>query len=86
MQSKPQLDILADDVKCTHGATVGQVDEEAVFYLRSRGLDEDAARSLMIYAFAKESLGAIPVEPLRVQLEELVRSRLTGGRLLGEGT
>jgi Fe-S cluster assembly protein SufD len=82
--SKPQLEIYADDVKCTHGATVGQLDEEAVFYLRSRGIDEDAARSLLVYAFAQEGLNEIQVEAVRKELAGQVRERLPNGELLRE--
>ncbi len=84
VESKPQLEILADDVKCTHGATIGQVSEEAIFYLRSRGIDEAAARSLLIYTFAKESLERIRVRTLRAKLERMLLNRLPQGRLLQE--
>ncbi len=56
IDTKPQLEIHADDVKCTHGATIGQIDEEALFYLRSRGIDEASARNLLLLAFAGECL------------------------------
>jgi Fe-S cluster assembly protein SufD len=56
MDTKPQLEIYADDVKCTHGATIGQIDQEALFYLRSRGIDETSARKLLLLAFAGECL------------------------------
>lgn len=81
--SKPQLEIFADDVKCTHGATIGQIDDDAIFYLRSRGMSAAAARSLMVYAFASESLGQVRVPALRASLERLVLDRLPGGRALG---
>jgi Fe-S cluster assembly protein SufD len=71
----PQLEILADDVKCTHGATVGQLDSEEVFYLRSRGLSEEAARDLLTYAFCAEVIERIPVASLRGQLERAVLER-----------
>lgn len=71
----PQLEILADDVKCTHGATVGQLDSEEVFYLRSRGLSEDAARNLLTYAFGAEVIERIPVASLRRRLEQTVLER-----------
>ena len=70
INTKPQLEIYADDVKCTHGATVGQLDEEALFYLRSRGLGLEEARSLLIYAFANDVVGRVKVESLRRRLEE----------------
>ena len=63
IDTKPQLEIYADDVKCTHGATIGQIDENALFYLRSRGIDEAAARSLLLYAFASECLDRMKEGP-----------------------
>jgi Fe-S cluster assembly protein SufD len=82
VDSKPQLEIFADDVKCTHGATMGQIDDEAVFYLRSRGVSEDAARGLLIFSFADESLQHVDIEPLQRQLKKLVISRLPHSDLL----
>ena len=76
VHTKPQLEIFADDVKCTHGATVGQLDDVALFYLRSRGLDEAAARTLLTYAFAAEVVEEVALEPVRLELERLVRERL----------
>ncbi len=78
MNTKPQLEIYADDVKCTHGATVGQLDEEALFYLRSRGNPEYEARMLMMYAFAHEVIREIRIDPLRDRIKELVDRRLRG--------
>jgi Fe-S cluster assembly protein SufD len=69
INTKPQLEIFADDVKCTHGAAVGQLDDDAIFYLRSRGLDLAQARAILIQAFAGDILGRIRLEPLREQLE-----------------
>jgi Fe-S cluster assembly protein SufD len=74
--TKPQLEIYADDVKCSHGATVGQLDADAVFYLRSRGLDEAAARGLLTYAFAREIIEQVKVPALRAYLEQTVPARL----------
>jgi Fe-S cluster assembly protein SufD len=82
--TRPELEIYADDVKCAHGATVGQIDENSLFYLRSRGLDEAHARNLVVYAFAAETLGRIENESLRLQAAGAVRSLLPGGRALGE--
>jgi Fe-S cluster assembly protein SufD len=76
VDTKPQLEIFADDVKCAHGAAVGQLDEEALFYLRSRGIGREAARSLLTYAFASEMVNLIPLAPLRARVRELVTSRL----------
>jgi Fe-S cluster assembly protein SufD len=69
VNSNPQLEIFADDVKCTHGAAVGQLDDEAMFYLRARGLTEKDARDMLIHAYAGEVLERIRIEPLRAQLE-----------------
>ncbi len=80
--SNPQLEIFADDVKCTHGATIGELDPSAMFYLRARGLSEEAARSLLIYAFANESLEEIRVEPLRQALESMLVEKLPGAAVL----
>lgn len=80
MDTKPQLEIFADDVKCTHGATVGQLDEEQVFYLRSRGIDETTARDMLTFAFASDVVRRIHNEALRSQLESLVHAKLGEGR------
>src|SRR5207244_6455381 len=72
VDTKPQLEIFADDVKCAHGAAVGELDEDALFYLRSRGLGREAARSLLTYAFASEMVDLIPLAPLRTRVRELV--------------
>jgi len=77
--SKPQLEIFADDVKCAHGATVGQLDESAIFYLRSRGLGLDAARRLLIRAFAAEVPERIEDETLRACAQASLERRLPGG-------
>ncbi|HEV8439402.1 MAG TPA: Fe-S cluster assembly protein SufD [Methylomirabilota bacterium] len=84
VDSKPQLEIFADDVKCSHGAADGQVAADAVFYLKSRGLDEAAAMRLLTVGFANEVLGRIRVEPVRAWLESLLTARLEGGRVLEE--
>lgn len=80
--SNPQLEIFADDVRCTHGSTVGQLDEEAVFYLRSRGIGERAAKSLLTYAFASDIVSRIKVDPLRHDLEEFLFARLPRGEVV----
>jgi len=79
IDTKPQLEIYADDVKCTHGATIGQVEENALFYLRSRGLDEVSARRLLLYAFASECLDRMRTGPVRNYLETLTTSWLPEG-------
>ncbi len=76
VNTKPQLEIFADDVRCTHGATVGQLDEDALFYLRSRGIPAPAARDLLIQAFAEEVLDAIGWRPLRRRLTAELRRTL----------
>jgi Fe-S cluster assembly protein SufD len=82
--SNPQLEIYADDVRCTHGSTVGRLDEDAVFYLRSRGLQRAAAESLLTHAFASEVVGGIKLESLRHRLEEVLFDRLPHGELVRE--
>jgi Fe-S cluster assembly protein SufD len=78
VDTKPQLEIFADDVKCTHGATVGRLDELAMFYLNSRGIGREAARTLLTYAFAADVLETIELEPLKKELEKMVLARFTG--------
>ena len=76
VNTKPQLEIFANDVKCTHGAAVGQLDDEAVFYLRSRGLAESEARRLLIHAFAADVLNRMPLESTRAGAERVLQQRL----------
>jgi len=76
VEAKPQLEIYADDVKCTHGATVGQIDSDALFYLQARGIDEGLARTLLIFAFANEVLDRIEIDPVRDLLRSLVGERI----------
>ncbi|MBI1183561.1 Fe-S cluster assembly protein SufD [bacterium] len=76
INTKPQLEIWADDVKCSHGCTVGQLDEEQLFYLRSRGIDTNSARALMIYAFASEIVEKQPVEALKEYLFNAISKKL----------
>ncbi|MGB3181772.1 MAG: Fe-S cluster assembly protein SufD [Cyclobacteriaceae bacterium] len=77
VNTKPQLEIWADDVKCSHGATTGQVDKEQVFYLMSRGLSREHARAMLLGAFASEVTEQITIEPLRNYVEGIVNDRLT---------
>jgi len=77
VNSKPTLEIHADDVKCSHGSTVGRLDDDAVFYLRARGLGEREAREMLTQAFAREVADAIP-EVLRARVEALVDAKLAG--------
>ncbi len=76
IDTKPQLEIYADDVKCTHGATIGQIDENALFYLRSRGMSEVAARQLLLLAFASECLDRMHPGPAQVYVEKLIHEHL----------
>ncbi|HEY2434513.1 MAG TPA: Fe-S cluster assembly protein SufD [Vicinamibacterales bacterium] len=76
INTKPQLEIFADDVKCTHGAAIGQLDEDAIFYLRARGLSYDEARDMLIHAFAGQVLDGVRLEPLRVSLETELYAQL----------
>ena len=76
VDTKPQLEIFADDVKCTHGATVGRLDDLALFYARSRGIAAAKAQRLLTYAFAAEVIEEVTLEPVRTELERLVRERL----------
>jgi Fe-S cluster assembly protein SufD len=76
IDTKPQLEIWADDVKCNHGATVGQLDADQIFYLRARGIDEAAARAVLTHAFAAEMLDRVPLPALREYLDTLLRERL----------
>jgi Fe-S cluster assembly protein SufD len=76
INTKPQLEIYNDNVKCTHGSTVGQLDQDGLFYLRSRGIELKDARRLMTYAFASEIIGQIKVAKLRTWLEETFQSRI----------
>jgi Fe-S cluster assembly protein SufD len=78
MNSKPQLEIYADDVKCSHGATTGQLDENALFYLRSRGIPRSEARLLLLTAFVYEVIDKINILPLKERISELVEKRLRG--------
>ena len=80
--ANPQLEIFADDVKCTHGSTVGQLDDTAIFYLRSRGIGEEAARSLLTYAFAADIVERIRVPQVRQELEEFLFRRLPKGDIV----
>jgi len=76
VNTKPQLEIYADDVKCTHGATIGQMNAEQIFYLRARGLDEEAAHRMIMHAFAGEIIARISCTPAREELDQLVWDRL----------
>lgn len=84
VDTKPQLEIFADDVKCSHGATVGQLDPDMLFYLRSRGMEEGQARSLLTYAFAEDVVTRVKVAPLRARIEEFLINRLPEGGSIKE--
>jgi Fe-S cluster assembly protein SufD len=78
IDTKPFLEIYADDVKCSHGATVGQLDGDAMFYIRSRGISESNARILLMYAFAAEVVNKISIPELRQRIDDMVKKRLRG--------
>ena len=84
VNAKPELQIDADDVKCAHGATCGQLDEDAIYYLRTRGLDLPSARNVLLYTFAREVLARIGFEPARQAAEQALLARLPGAASLGE--
>jgi Fe-S cluster assembly protein SufD len=86
IDTKPELQIFADDVKCAHGAAVGQLDPQAVFYLRSRGLGPEAARRLLTYGFASDITSQIKIEPLRAQLDALLLATVQTGSLAKESS
>jgi Fe-S cluster assembly protein SufD len=76
VDTKPQLEIYADDVKCTHGATVGQLNDESIFYLRARGIGEETARRMLIHAFAGEIIDRVRYQPAREELDKIIWNRL----------
>lgn len=78
INTKPFLEIYADDVQCSHGATVGQLDEEALYYLRSRGIGERSARKLLMFAFANEICQHVEIQALKAKLSDMVQRRLNG--------
>ena len=82
IDTKPELEIYADDVQCSHGATIGRMDEEMLFYLRSRALDEHDARSLLVFAFAEKVIRNIPDAPIRQKLEHTLSGQLPDTELL----
>ncbi|NNE33587.1 MAG: Fe-S cluster assembly protein SufD [Rhodothermales bacterium] len=80
MNAKPELEIYADDVKCSHGATTGRLDDEAMFYLRSRGLTADRARRLLLLAFVRDVVESLQLAPLRDHVDSLVQDRMGHGQ------
>jgi len=77
IDTKPQLEISADDVKCTHGATIGQIEDEALFYLRTRGIDEVSARQILLLAFASECTDRMKESAVRAFVQALIGSRVS---------
>jgi Fe-S cluster assembly protein SufD len=76
VNTKPQLEIFADDVKCSHGCTIGQLDEEALFYLRSRGIPRKEAKALMTYAFANNVLESVQLPSLKKRINTFIANKL----------
>lgn len=84
IDTKPQLEIYNNDVKCSHGSTIGQLDQDAIFYLRSRGIGYEAARSLLSYAFANDIIKRVKIEPLRLRLDNLLAAQFPDHSLIKE--
>ncbi len=84
IDTKPELEIYADDVRCSHGATVGQLDEQSLFYLRARGMDLNQARAVLTFAFLRDLVGKVHISGLRQRVEQAVLQRLPGQERLGE--
>ena len=76
IDTKPQLEIFADDVKCSHGCTVGQLNDDALFYLRARGISKKEAQAMLLYAFANDAMENIDIEPLKVKISKLLAEKL----------
>jgi Fe-S cluster assembly protein SufD len=76
IDTKPQLEIWADDVKCSHGSSTGKLDEEQLFYLRTRGIDEESARALLIYAFANDVSEKVQMAGIRSIIDKLIQEKL----------
>jgi Fe-S cluster assembly protein SufD len=76
INTKPQLEIFADDVKCTHGAAIGQLDDDQLFYLRARGISQNDARNMLIHAFASDVLNGIRIDAVRARLEQVLVEKL----------
>ena len=77
IDSKPQIEIYADDVKCSHGCTIGQLDEDALFYMRSRGVGIEEAKAILTYTFASEAIENISVEKVKELAEQLLAKKLS---------
>ena len=76
INAKPQLEIFADDVKCSHGCTIGQLDNNALFYLRSRGIPHKEAKALLLYAFANDALDKIKIPELKTRITKIIATKL----------
>jgi len=76
INSKPQLEIFADDVKCSHGCTIGQLDEDAMFYLQTRGIREKEARALLMFAFASNVLESVKIPELKARITKLIANKI----------
>jgi len=75
VNTKPQLEIFADDVKCSHGATIGQLDDDSMFYLKSRGIGEETAKTILIHAFASDVIQTIKIKAVKDYIEEILTQR-----------
>lgn len=82
MYTRPQLEIYCDEVKCGHGSTVGQLDANAMFYMRSRGITEAEAKLMLMQAFMADVIDTVSMPALKTRLQQLIESRLSGGHTL----
>lgn len=76
INAKPQLEIFADDVKCSHGCTIGQLDEDAMFYMQSRGIPQKEAKALLMYAFSNEVIDSIRITELKNRINKIIATKL----------
>jgi Fe-S cluster assembly protein SufD len=76
INAKPQLEIFADDVKCSHGCTIGQLDEKAMFYMQSRGIPQKEAKALLMYAFSNEVIESIKIPELKKRITKIIATKL----------
>ena len=76
INTKPQLEIFADDVKCSHGCTIGQLDEDALFYMKTRGIPEKEAKALLMYAFANNVLESVKIPEIKARINKLIATKL----------
>ena len=76
INTKPQLEIWADDVKCSHGCTIGQLDKEAIYYLQTRGIDHRTAKAMLLRAFIRETYQNVPLDMIKEEIDQIITQRL----------